>query len=99
MAGSGETARLCLDAIVASGVAHECRTTIHPALLPDEALLELAATLAKKGVTHYVLQQFSAAGCANDSLVKTTLPGYPAPATLAKITAMFPRFTFRNPGN
>ena len=99
VAGSGEPARLCLDAIVASGVAHECRTTIHPALLPDEALLELAATLAKKGVTHYVLQQFSAAGCANDSLVKTTLPGYPAPATLAKITAMFPRFTFRNPGN
>ena len=99
VAGSGDPARACLDAILASGVAHECRTTIHPALLPDEALLDLAEMLANKGVTDYVLQQFSAAGCANDRLVKTALPGYPAPATLTKITAMFPRFTFRNPGN
>ena len=99
VAGSGDPARACLDAILASGVAHECRTTIHPALLPDEALLDLAEMLANKGVTDYVLQQFSTAGCANDRLVKTTLPGYPAPATLAHIAAMFPRFTFRNPGN
>ena len=99
VAGRGDPARACLDAILASGVAHECRTTIHPALLPDEALLDLAEMLANKGVTDYVLQQFSTAGCANDRLVKTTLPGYPAPATLAHIAAMFPRFTFRNPGN
>lgn len=99
VAGSGDPARACLDAIVASGVAHECRTTIHPALLPDQALLELAASLAKKGVTDYVLQQFSAEGCANDSLAHATLAGYPAAATLAQIGAMFPRFTFRNPGN
>ena len=99
VAGSGDPARACLEAILASGVAHECRTTIHPALLPDEALLDLAEMLANKGVTDYVLQQFSAAGCANDRLLATTLPGYPAAATLAHIAAMFPRFTFRNPGN
>lgn len=99
VAGSGDPARTCLDAIVASGVAHECRTTIHPALLPDEALLELAAMLAKKGVTHYVLQQFRAEGCSDAGLVDSTVHGYPAAATLAQISAMFPRFTFRNHGN
>ncbi|OBV38601.1 anaerobic ribonucleoside-triphosphate reductase activating protein [Janthinobacterium psychrotolerans] len=98
IANSGDPARACLDAIVASGVAHECRTTIHPALLPDEALLSLAASLAEKGVTHYVLQQFRAEGCANDALVQSTTHGYPAAATLAQIGAMFPRFTFRNEG-
>ncbi|MGK5027550.1 anaerobic ribonucleoside-triphosphate reductase activating protein [Janthinobacterium sp. RB2R34] len=99
VAGGGDPARACLDAIVASGVAHECRTTIHPALLPESALLELAETLAKKGVTHYVLQQFRAEGCTDARLADATLHGYPAAATLAQITAMFPRFTFRNHGN
>lgn len=96
VANSGDPARACLDAIVKSGVPHECRTTIHPALLPDAALLELAATLAKKGVTNYVLQQFSAAGCANAQLADATLHGYPAAATLAQLAAMFARFTFRH---
>ena len=39
-------------------MAHECRTTVHPDLLPDEQLLVLASTLAAKGVNNYVLQQF-----------------------------------------
>jgi hypothetical protein len=80
-------------------VAHECRTTIHPALLPDAALLELAAMLAKKGVSNYVLQQFSAAGCTNAQLADATLHGYPAAATLAQLAGMFARFTFRHPQN
>ena len=95
IANSGDPARACLDAIVASGVAHECRTTIHPALLPDAALLELAAMLAEKGVSNYVLQQFSKAGCTDTDLLNATLHGYPAAATLSQLAAMFPRFTFR----
>lgn len=99
VANSGDPARICLEAIVESGVAHECRTTIHPALLPDAALLELAETLAKKGVTDYVLQQFSAKGCTNAHLVNAALHGYPAAATLAQLGALFPRFAFRHPQN
>lgn len=99
VANSGDPARACLDAILASGVAHECRTTIHPALLPDATLLELAAMLAKKGVINYVLQQFSANGCTNDSLLNATLHGYPAATTLSQLAALFPRFTFRHPQN
>ena len=94
--GSGDPARACLDAIVKSGVAHECRTTIHPALLPDAALLELAAMLAKKGVTNYVLQQFSKEGCTSAHLLNAALHGYPAAATLAQLATLFPRFAFRH---
>ncbi len=99
IANSGDPARACLDAILACGVAYECRTTIHPALLPDEALLALATALAARGVEHYVLQQFRADGCAVAGLAASVTPGYPAAATLAQIGAMFPRFTFRNGGH
>ncbi|MNS29538.1 Efflux pump membrane transporter BepE [compost metagenome] len=99
VAGSGDPARACLDAILASGVAYECRTTTHPDLLPDEQLLALASTLAAKGVDNYVLQQFRAEGCADAALSGRPLHGYPAATTLAQIGAMFPRFTFRNHGS
>ena len=99
VAGSGDPARACLDAILASGVAYECRTTTHPDLLPDEQLLALATTLAAKGVDNYVLQQFRAEGCADAALAGRPLHGYPAASTVAQIGAMFPRFTFRNHGS
>ena len=97
--GSGDPARACLDAILASGVAYECRTTTHPDLLPDEQLLALASTLAAKGVDNYVLQQFRAEGCQDAALAGRPLLGYPAASTVAQIGAMFPRFTFRNHGS
>lgn len=99
VAGSGDPARACLDAILASGVAYECRTTAHPDLLPDAQLLALATTLAAKGVDNYVLQQFRAEGCADASLASRPLHGYPAASTLAHIGAMFARFTFRHHGS
>lgn len=41
--GSAAPARRSLDALLASGVDYECRTTAHPALLSEEALLQLAS--------------------------------------------------------
>jgi len=96
VAGSGNPARDCARAIIASGVAHECRTTIHPQLHSEKQLLALATTLAEMGVQDYVLQAFRAEGCNDASLCGDSAIGYPAPATLAQIGAMFPRFTFRN---
>lgn len=98
VAGSGNPARDCARAIIASGVAHECRTTIHRQLHSEEQLLALAATLANMGVQDYVLQAFRAEGCNDASLADDSAIGYPAAATLAQIGAMFPRFTFRNHG-
>lgn len=95
VAGSGEPARESVEAILASGVDYECRTTVHPAQLPPAVLIELAATLARMGVNNYALQEFRATGCADEVLVAAAIAGYPGEDTLAKIAPMFERFTMR----
>lgn len=55
---SAQAARRSLDHLLASGVAHEIRTTYHPALVSDEALLECARTLGALGVREWVLQRW-----------------------------------------
>lgn len=67
--GSGEAARESLAALLASGVAYEVRTTVHPALLDDAALLRMADELAEMGVMRWVLQAFRADGCVDQELV------------------------------
>ena len=69
VAGSGIAAFASLDLVLASGVAHEVRTTVHPALTPPAALERLARELAARGVVRWVLQPFRATGCANEALV------------------------------
>jgi len=66
---SGFSALASLDLILASGKAHEVRTTVHPALTPPAALEELARELADRGVVRWVLQPFRATGCMNETLV------------------------------
>ena len=43
IAGSGKAARASLRLVVGSGIDHEIRTTVHPALTPDDALTMTAA--------------------------------------------------------
>lgn len=95
VAGSGEQARLCAGLILASGVAYECRTTIHPSLLAQDEVLDLAATLAGLGVRNYALQVFRANGCADPALNGAATAGYPDQGALAAIGALFERFTLR----
>src|SRR3546814_11044795 len=45
VANSGEPALKGLQAILDSGVDYECRTTLHPALLPEHGVLQLARSL------------------------------------------------------
>jgi len=59
-----ESARL----ILASGIAYEFRTTVHPDLLPTATLPSLARSLAQLGVRHYALQEFRSTGCASHAL-------------------------------
>jgi anaerobic ribonucleoside-triphosphate reductase activating protein len=54
--------------ILESGIAHEFRTTVHPKLLNEKVLLELATTLADLGVQRYVLQDCRTAHCLDTSL-------------------------------
>jgi len=69
IAGSGLTALSSLDLVRGAGVAFEVRTTVHPALTPPAALLQLARELADRGISRWVLQMFRATGCANESVI------------------------------
>jgi pyruvate formate lyase activating enzyme len=69
VAGSGDPALASLDAVLASGVEHEIRTTVHPALLADAEVADLAQALSARGVTRHVIQAFRSQGCADAVLI------------------------------
>jgi len=92
-AGSGEATRRSLRALLASGVPHEVRTTVHAKLVSGAALLELAAELASLGVRRYVLQEFRAHGC-SDAELSSSPPGDCAELG-ERLGAMFDSFELR----
>jgi pyruvate formate lyase activating enzyme len=73
VAGSGRAALASLDLVMAAGVAHEVRTTVHPALTPPAAMEALARELAARGVERWILQHFRPTGCANAEVVSAAL--------------------------
>lgn len=87
--GSGERARRSVELILASGVEHEFRTTVHPRLLPFSTLSELADDLARRGVRRYVIQEFRPTGCMSQALLERFAAGYGG-AELERLLA--PRF-------
>lgn len=54
--GSARPARDCLDRLLASDTAFECRITWHPDWLPETRLLALAASLSQRGVRRFAVQ-------------------------------------------
>lgn len=88
--GSGPRARRALEAVLASGVSYELRTTVHPALLDAQDLLEIACTLENYGVRRWVLQKFRPLGCDDAPLV--TAPSLPA------LEPLLPALRLRVPG-
>lgn len=86
VAGSGEAARESLSAVLASGVPYEVRTTVHPAVLDDDALLCMADELAGMGVDSWVLQRFRAEGCGDEALTAQM----PAPLRVSAALAAHP---------
>ena len=73
VAGSGGRARASLQRLLASGVAYEVRTTVHPDLLDDDALAQLVDELAEIGVARYAVQAFRSAGCRDEALNRTVV--------------------------
>ena len=71
------------------------RTTLHPALLAEADVEQLAATLAHAGVRHYALQMFRAQGCASAALVHSAAQGHLSDAAQGRIAARFDSFTLR----
>ncbi len=90
VAGSAASVRQSLRALIDSGVPHELRTTAHPGLLDDAALLRLAEGVAAQGARYYALQLARPAGSSGP-----IGPDYPAPRTLARLRSLFEQFTLR----
>lgn len=59
--------------ILQSGVAHEFRTTVHPDLLSEREILEIALELHSLGVKNFVLQAFQPKGCPDARLNKSPI--------------------------
>ena len=55
--GSARPVFESLDAVLASGVACECRTTWRPELFPEDDLHRLGAQLRARGVRHWAVQE------------------------------------------
>ncbi|WP_081801358.1 anaerobic ribonucleoside-triphosphate reductase activating protein [Herminiimonas sp. CN] len=95
IAGSGSQAQAAAEAILASGVDYEFRTTIHPVLLPEAEVLALAQSLAQMGAQKYVLQVFRAQGSQDDALAAAAMAGYPGETLLRQVAQLFPHFSVR----
>lgn len=66
--GSGGKARQSLALLIDSGVPFQARTTVHPALLDDDAMIRLNADLDVLGVSGHVIQPFRPTGCDDPDL-------------------------------
>lgn len=72
--GSGAKAEASLRLIVESGVDHECRTTVHPALFAEDELISLSSSLFERGARKHVLQAFRPDGCRDEALIASHDP-------------------------
>ena len=93
VAGSGARARESLLRLIASGVAYEVRTTVHPDLLDAATLSNLAEVLTDLDVAHYALQTCRANGCLDPKLAAGA--GGAVSALAAPLRARFPRVILR----
>ena len=95
IADSGRHAWESAQAVLASGVAHEFRTTVHPSLHTEPEILALAQSLSALGVQNYALQVFRSTGCADENLNAQSTAGYPGAAWVAQVSALFSSFSLR----
>ena len=94
VAGSAGNAFASARLLLESGLAHEFRTTVHPALHGEPDLLQLAQTLSDMGVRNYALQQFRPTGCADPALPPVA-GDFPGVAVLQRMAGLFTSFTLR----
>jgi anaerobic ribonucleoside-triphosphate reductase activating protein len=91
---SGARARRALDAVLASGIGHELRTTMHPALLGPEDLIDIAKDLRARGLHDWVLQTFRPAGCIDEVLMARCEP-YALDSLLSALRQLVPGVVVR----
>jgi len=95
--GGASAVRRSLAAVVqhsrASGLTFECRTTAHPALMDEAALVTVAEDMATVGVARWVLQIFRAQGVAG--ALPRVSTDYPSTETLQRLRERLPTMTVR----
>jgi len=93
---SGAPARESARLLLASGVAHELRTTWHPALLSRDQLRTIARELADEDARAWVLQLFRPEGCPVRWLRESVaLPARVDEELRAELAAIIPGFEVR----
>ncbi|MDP1901457.1 MAG: anaerobic ribonucleoside-triphosphate reductase activating protein [Rubrivivax sp.] len=90
---SAAPVRRALDHLLASGVDHEIRTTYHPSIVGDEALVAMARQLKAIGATTWVLQRWQPFDEASADLVASW--HWPLPALLEQLRSDIPALTLR----
>jgi len=92
--GVAASARPVLESVrtvLASGVAHEFRTTAAPALLGEADLLRIGDGLSQLGARSFALQIARPVG----SAAAAVAVDYPSAAVLERLGALFPHFVLR----
>jgi pyruvate formate lyase activating enzyme len=96
-AAAGDLAYASLQLLLDAGRQFECRTTVHPDVLPAPKLLRLAQTLRAMGVNRYAVQIARTEAMLDQTLSRAPVP----PATVAFIEAfvapLFPHFRLALP--
>ena len=95
VAGSGQRALAGLEQVLASGVDHEIRTTVHPNLLDDAAVLGVGRDLFERGVRRYVIQAFRSQGCGDERLRQSAMRERPLHDVGEKLAGLFENFSVR----
>jgi len=83
------------EMLVAAGIKHEYRTTVHPGLLTDSDIMQMADWLCDKKISSYAIQKFKY-GEALDQTLPPVNAACLQPATLLKLRSRFTGFTLRS---
>lgn len=93
--GSGGRALVSLQHVLTSGVDYEIRTTVHPGLLSDAAVLGMGRDLAERGVRNYAVQAFRCQGCGDEGLRARATRERPLSDVGEELNGLFERFSVR----
>ena len=92
---SGVPVSKSLEWLLASGVDHEIRTTVHPELLSDAEVARMGHDLAHRGVKHYVIQAFRSQGCRDEGLCQHAVREHPLSDVGTQCAGLFEAFSVR----
>ena len=85
-----------VDVVLESGIEYEFRTTVHPALLSEAEVLEIAGELRDRGAKHFALQAFQPKGCSDETLKNAAVsPEWISSDLRNELTSMFKSFQIR----